>query len=167
MRTIRLILLSAGLVVLSAQLAQAQAPTAAASQGASEADKNKTMVRRYYDEVWNKMKLETTNELFQPPFQIEQMKDTVAAVHFGIPDIHFTVDELFAGEDGRVVATFTASGTHSAELFGVAPTGKKVSFSSIEIFRLKDGKIYEKQNADSRLLLMQQIGALCKQAAPK
>ncbi len=164
-RTAPAILLLSSLAFLSVQAAVAEDPPAQASPVASAVERNKATVRRFYDEVWNQMKLKSVDEIFVPPFQLEPMKDTVATVHFGIPDIHFAINEIFAAEGDRIVVTFTASGTHSAELFGVAPTGKKISFSSMEIFQFKDGKVEGKENADSRLLLMQQIGALCKQPA--
>jgi predicted ester cyclase len=164
-RTARAILTMLALAVLAIQSAGAGDSTA--KTGATAEERNKALVRRYYDEVWNQMKLATVDDLFVEPFRSEPMKNTVTAVHFGIPDIHFQIDEIFAGEGDRVVVTFTASGTHSAELFGVPGTGKQINFNGIEIFRFKDGKIYEKQNSDSRLLLMQQVGALCKPGGPK
>jgi steroid delta-isomerase-like uncharacterized protein len=164
-RTDCAILTVLALAVLAVRASGAGASPAQAAAGAEE--RNKALVRRFYDEVWNQMKLAAVDELFVSPFRSETMKDTVTAVHFGIPDIHFQVDEIFTGEGDRVVVTFTASGTHSAELFGIPGSGKRITFNGIEIFGFKDGKIYEKQNSDSRLLLMQEIGALCKQGAPK
>src|SRR5438270_13188064 len=133
-RTARALLASCSVLFLSAQYSRAAAPPAQASPGAIAAERNKATVRRFYDEVWNQMKLDAIDQIFVPPFGAEPLKDTVAAVHFGIPDIHFTIDEIFAGEGDRVVVSFTASGTHSAELFGMAPSGKKISFSGFEIF---------------------------------
>lgn len=46
-------------------------------------------------------------------------------------------------EDNKVTIRAQFTGTHSGETYGIKPTGKRISFEAIEIFRLKDGKIVE------------------------
>src|SRR5215210_336921 len=59
----------------------------------------------------------------------------------GLSDIEVTVDDLIAAGDRVAVAT-TTSGVHSGELFGVAPTGRRIAVTGIDMVRV-DGKIVE------------------------
>jgi serine/threonine protein kinase len=42
-----------------------------------------------------------------------------------------------------VVARLTYSGTHQGELFGIEPTGRRVSYVGVALFRIVDGRIAE------------------------
>ena len=56
------------------------------------------------------------------------------------PDWHNQIDELIA-EGDKVVARTTYSGTHEGRLFDVEPTGNRVTYVGVAIFRLSDGRI--------------------------
>ena len=60
----------------------------------------------------------------------------------GIPDLQVAIEAVVASPD-RIAASFVYSGTHGGPLFGIAPTGKRLRFTSCDIFRLQDGKIAE------------------------
>lgn len=60
----------------------------------------------------------------------------------GIPDLQVAIEAVVASPD-KFAASFVYSGTHNGPLFGVAPTGKRLRFTSCDIFRLQDGKIAE------------------------
>ena len=51
-------------------------------------------------------------------------------------------------------------GTHSGEFMGVAPTGRRVTMSGIDIVRVAGGKIVEFWYGEHLLELMQQLGVL-------
>ena len=46
-------------------------------------------------------------------------------------------------EDNKVTIRAKFTGTHSADFYDVKPTGKRISFEALEIFRMADGKIVE------------------------
>jgi len=46
-------------------------------------------------------------------------------------------------EGNRVTARVTMRSTHSGELQGIAPTGKRVEVRAIDMFRIENGKIVE------------------------
>jgi predicted ester cyclase len=46
-------------------------------------------------------------------------------------------------ENDRVAASFAYEGTHQGLYYGVAPTGKRLFFTSCDIFRVADGQIIE------------------------
>jgi predicted ester cyclase len=73
------------------------------------------------------------------------------------PDWHSDV-ELLIGEGDIVVERFTASGSHRGEIFGVAPSGRSISLSGINIFRVRDGRIVERWGRLDELGLFRQLG---------
>jgi predicted ester cyclase len=58
-----------------------------------------------------------------------------------------------------VVDRWTFSGTHSGEFMGAPATGKRVTVSGIDIFRVADGRLAELWQSWDQLGMMQQIGA--------
>lgn len=60
----------------------------------------------------------------------------------GIPDLAVSIEALVAAPD-KVAASFVYTGTHLGTYFGVAPTGRKLRFTSCDIFAVRDGKIVE------------------------
>ncbi len=74
------------------------------------------------------------------------------------PDMHLSVEFLVTEAD-MVVARWTIRGTHQGAWGGVRPTGKKISFAGVNIFRIAEGKVAEIWNHRDDLGLMQQLGA--------
>jgi predicted ester cyclase len=66
------------------------------------------------------------------------------------------IDELVADGDRVAVAT-TFTGTHSGELMGMAPTGRTVSVTGIDIVRVADGQIVEHRGLTDIVGLMRQL----------
>ena len=63
--------------------------------------------------------------------------------------------------DGDMVAARVVfRGTHRGELQGIPATGKEVAFTSIEVNRLRDGKVEAHWVEIDLLGLMQQLGAI-------
>ena len=76
-----------------------------------------------------------------------------------IPDLRVVVEDIIA-EGDKVAVRYTLEGTHEGELFGVPPTGKRVSIKSISVERVSDGKIIEHWRVTDSLDMMQQLGAI-------
>jgi steroid delta-isomerase-like uncharacterized protein len=68
--------------------------------------------------------------------------DFFAARLVGIPDLQVAVEAVVASPE-KVAASFVYTGTHGGTLFGVAPTGRRLRFSSCDIFALRNGLIVE------------------------
>jgi steroid delta-isomerase-like uncharacterized protein len=135
-----------------------------------ETDRNKAVVRRFVEEVQNQKNLDAFDELNAPEFvnlsappgvpsDREGGKMFLAGFLNAFPDSQVTVDDMIA-EGDRVVTKKTFSGTHTAELNGIPPTGKRVSITYVDILRLRDGKIIEHWLSMDQLNFMQQLGAL-------
>ncbi|MEQ5841469.1 ester cyclase [Paraburkholderia acidicola] len=60
----------------------------------------------------------------------------------GLPDLNVTIETTVIDGD-KCAASFVYEGTHEGIFFGVAPTGKKLRFTSCDIFRVADGLIVE------------------------
>jgi steroid delta-isomerase-like uncharacterized protein len=59
-----------------------------------------------------------------------------------LPDLKVTIQTTVAEED-RVAASFVFEGRHEGVYYGVEPTGKRLWFTSCDIFRVADGRIAE------------------------
>jgi steroid delta-isomerase-like uncharacterized protein len=130
---------------------------------------NKAVVRRLYEEVWNKRRVELVDELMSPSHAMhnnhvpdscigpEAYKREVARFMTGFPDLHFTVEDMLA-ENDKVAVGWTISGTHKGEFRGISPTGRKVSVEGITINHIADGKIMDSYISVDYLGLMQQLG---------
>ena len=132
-------------------------------------EQNKAAIRRFYDEVWNKGNLEFADEFFAddyvrhdlrsgtaPPGP-EGQKMVASLFRTAFPDVRLVIDFMVA-EGDMVVARWTIDGTHQGVWAGVAPTGKRVSFTGVNIYRFADGKVAEIWNYRDDLGLMQQLG---------
>jgi steroid delta-isomerase-like uncharacterized protein len=77
----------------------------------------------------------------------------------GMPDLTLKVDDL-AGDGDRVAARWSASGTHTAEMFGIPPTGNRLDIHGISFFRFADGKIVDDWVEENTLSVLQQLGVV-------
>jgi predicted ester cyclase len=75
------------------------------------------------------------------------------------PDWHSDLDALYA-EDDIVVERFTASGTHTGEIFGLPASKTVCSLGGINIFRVHDGKIVERWGRVDELGMLRQLGVV-------
>src|SRR5215471_2820545 len=102
---------------------------------------NKSLVCRYYEALWNRWDLSLADELigegitFRGSLGVtvqgrEGFLDYMRAVRRAFPDFYNRIEELVA-EGDKVVARVTYTGTHQGELFGVGPTGKRVTYEGV------------------------------------
>ena len=90
------------------------------------------------------------------PPGVEGVKQFFATFRDAFPDVSVEIDEIVAdGERVAVATTFT--GTHEGELMGVAPTGRRVAVTGIDIVRVADGKIAEHRGLTDIAGLMRQL----------
>jgi len=75
----------------------------------------------------------------------------------GIPDFSYTPKMIIA--EGDIVMMYsTTTGTHLGEWLGSAPTGNRLNYDVVDIFRLEDGKIAEHWDVADTLKLFTQVG---------
>jgi predicted ester cyclase len=80
-------------------------------------------------------------------------------VRSAFPDI--TVNPAFTVADGRYVVNHSiVKASHQGAWFGVAATGKHVTRSAIEIYRIADGRIAKQWLNEDWSSVLQQLGLL-------
>ena len=129
---------------------------------------NKALLQRVFEEGCNKHNLALFDELipdcvYRGPgvgeLRGEAYRQFLASVHAAFPDGHWTIEDQVA-EGDKVVTRWRFTGTHQAEIMGLAPTGKQTTISGVLIDRIVEGKIVEEWEEYDTLGMMQQLGAM-------
>lgn len=132
--------------------------------------RNKTLVRRYLEEVFNTGNVEGLNDYISPDYVeiyentrhsigLEGAKEHVLGVRRAFPDLHVTVEQQI-GEGDWVVTRITARGTHQGAWLGMKPTGKPVEFTGVNIDKVDEGRIVEHGGAANLFGPLLKIGAI-------
>jgi steroid delta-isomerase-like uncharacterized protein len=90
------------------------------------------------------------------PAGVEGVTRWFGLVRDAFPDAEVTIDELVADGDRAAVAT-TISGTHTGELMGMPPTGRRVAVAGIDLVRVEHGRIVEHRGLTDTVGLMRQL----------
>jgi steroid delta-isomerase-like uncharacterized protein len=129
---------------------------------------NKAIVRRLYEEVWNKRRLKVVDELISPSHALidpivstsqvgpELYKRRVVELTTSFPDLRFTIEDMIA-EKGKVVVCWVISDTHKGGFMDVAAIGKTLSVEGVTIHYITNGKILDSCARWDALGLMRQI----------
>ena len=117
------------------------------------ASKNKTLMRRIYDEMWNGRNPALAVEIFTRPEGVERF---VSQFLLSFPDLQHTVEAMIA-EGDQVAVRFSAQGTHTGQWMDFAPTGKSIRYSGVTLARVEGGKIIEHQTWWDKAGLMEQV----------
>jgi len=73
------------------------------------------------------------------------------------PDFHETVEDIIA-EGDKVWTRSTVTGTHKGEYRGLPSTGKKITFTVVDIWRIVNGKVVEKVGVYDQLDFYKELG---------
>jgi predicted ester cyclase len=130
---------------------------------------NKTVYRRFIQEVFNEAKFDNLSDLLAPSYEIkdappgtppgaEGVRQVVTMFHAGFPDMQITLDEVIA-EGDTVAARSTLKGTHRGEIFGLKPTGKQVTMTSLTLVHIVEGKLTASWVKNDTMSLLQQLSA--------
>jgi steroid delta-isomerase-like uncharacterized protein len=134
-------------------------------------EQNKTIVRRLFEELWNKGNLPVADELIAPTYTHhdaatsdvgrgpESEKKRVTMYRTAFADFRLTIEDIIA-EGETVMARWSCRGTHKGDLNGIAPTGKQFAISGVTVARVANGKIVEGWVNWDALSLMQQLGVV-------
>lgn len=130
---------------------------------------NVALVRRLYEQVWSEGHLEVVDEIFaahhvrhdlRSPDTAsgpEEQAQVAAMFRAALPDLVVEPDLMLC--DGEMVtARWTAAGTHTGAWGTVQPTGKRVVFDGVTIFRFDGGRVVEMWVHRDDLALLQQVG---------
>jgi steroid delta-isomerase-like uncharacterized protein len=129
----------------------------------------KAVVRRNTEEVQSRGNFEVFEQLFADDFidhtpQPGRTPDKDGArqlyriLRAAFPDFRAEIHWQIA--DGDHVTTYkTYHGTHKGEFLGVARTNRQIQFETVDVMRVREGKIAEHWGVANLFSLMQQLGA--------
>jgi steroid delta-isomerase-like uncharacterized protein len=140
------------------------------ASNASDVSGNKALSIRFNEEVKNRHRLASIDELLRPEFVNHSPIPGFASTREGVkeffshfidafPDLSCTVHDMIA-EGDRVVDRFTLAGTHRGAFMGIPATGRRVSFDGMHIFSFEKARIVGHWNVLDLLSLMTQLGAI-------
>ena len=89
----------------------------------------------------------------------EGIKELIGGMRATFPDLKITISDMIA-DGSRVVARWTATGTHQGEFMDIPATGNRLTVTGINIDRIEGGKIVEHWEQFDAMGMMQQMGAL-------
>jgi len=131
---------------------------------------NKAVVRRAYEELWNRRNVALADELVAEDFLNhaappgrqrgrEGLKDVIRMFDAAFPDFRYEVADVVA-EGDRVAVRDVFRGTHEGDFMGIPATGNRVAIQAIHIYRLEGGRLAEHWVARDDLGMMRQLGVV-------
>ena len=134
---------------------------------------NVALVRRWFEEVWNKGRAEAIEEMFDEEGVAHGLADESGAelrgpAHFrafhgrfreAFPGVEVVVEDAIS-EGDRVAARCTVRARHEGDSLGFAATRRPVEFTGMTFARVRGGKIVEAWNNFDFMALFVQIGAV-------
>ena len=133
-------------------------------------EENGALVERFWQEIWSPASDAAIAELVADD-ELHHWgigDDTVGHTEFAnraqalltaFPDLTVQVEQTIA-EGDLVASRWTATATHQGEWVGIAPTGKSVTYTGINVFRFACGQIAESWGEADHLGLLRQLGGL-------
>jgi predicted ester cyclase len=136
------------------------------------AEENKALADRFHMDVFQGENLNVADEILSPDFVWhgalgpgedqrgpEGTKEVASAVIGAFPDRRITHEDIIA-EGDKVLIRWSLSGTHQGELMGIPATGRRVTVTGFDLFRIEGGKIVEMWQEADQLGMMQQLGVV-------
>ena len=147
-------------------------------------EENKAIIRRFWEEAWNKGDLDVIDELYAPDHVLraewqnpalggaktevgtDVAKRVIKMWRSALPDFHVVIDRQVA-EGDKVMTQHTSTGTNLGKLMGIfPPTGKAGTVTGMTINRLRSGKIVETWTQWDSLGTMQAFGIIPRMPPP-
>jgi len=129
----------------------------------------KAVVRRNTEEVQSRGNFDVFEELFAVDFVDHTPQPNCTPDRDAARSLYSTLRAAFAdfhaeihwqAADGELVTTYkTYHGTHQGTFLGLAPTGRSIYFETVDVMRVRHGKITEHWGVANLFSLMQQLGA--------
>jgi steroid delta-isomerase-like uncharacterized protein len=141
------------------------------------AEDNKAIVRRAYLDGMNRKDMSVIRATFAPDYVnhfpagqgdvrgIDDFTKVLGEFLDAFDDLTFSVDDIL-GEGERVALRWSAVGKHTGDYRGIPPTvvipatGRVISMSATDIYRVVNGRIIEEWNSLDGFDIMRQMGHL-------
>ncbi len=138
-------------------------------------EQNKAVARRHFEDVWNKCDMNAADAIYAPDYvqysygptdqEIRGREDIKKYVAKGCSTnqaYRYTIQDMIA-EGDKVVTRWSLAMKHTDTIMGIAPTGKELTMTGIDIARIVAGRIVENWHAVNVLDLLYEVGALPKE----
>lgn len=134
----------------------------------SALEKNKKLVETLCMTVFQKHDFSRLDEIMRDDY-FQHNEDTPQGkagfkqffeqIFKAMPDFNYTIKKIVA-EGDTVMMYSTTTATHLGEWLGNPPTGNKLNFDVVDIFRIENGKIAEHWDVADTLKLFTQVGKI-------
>jgi len=129
-----------------------------------------SLVRALFEQAFNQGELALVDKLVSTispthipgwgmPANRLGLKQMIANLRAGFPDLHCTVDDEIEGES-KTAAIWTLRGTHQSSFLGNQATGRKVEVQGFIFARTGEGQIVENWILIDQMTMLQQIGVV-------
>lgn len=131
-------------------------------------------IRQWVDEAWNRGDFSSADAMYAPGYILHNpdgpvegpaaLAAFIASYRTAFPDLTMTIEEMVASGD-RVAWRFTVRGTQHGELYGTAPTGKRVIVAG-SVFSHFEGDFWAEDDANFDALgMLVQLGVVSLEPA--
>lgn len=114
---------------------------------------NKTIIRQYVERIENTGEVSNIREFISEdyteiyegqryPIGVQGAIDHILGIRRVFPDLILTIENQVS-EGEWVVTVYSVTGTFQDEWLGIKPTGKPITFTGVNVDRIRDGKIIE------------------------
>lgn len=139
------------MLLIPGGVGHAQDATPAASPAAcptTTEEENAAIARRWHEDVVNAHDLSVLDEILAPTAALDSAtfaenpgpQQVLGALFTGFPDVEQTIMAVIA-QDDLVAIRYRTTGTHAGEFQGFAPTGKTITWTGTNIYRIECGRI--------------------------
>lgn len=141
-------------------------------------EENKAIVHRYFMEAWGQGNTALVEEVVAPDAVFHDMVrqglppgragvlESMRTFQQGFSDMTYHIYDMIA-EGDLVSFRFTSEGTHTGDLQGVPPTGRRETVHGMVLVRMRDGQIVEGWMEMDLMGLLQRLRVLPKGGMPR
>jgi steroid delta-isomerase-like uncharacterized protein len=130
----------------------------------------RAIARRFTEDLWDRGDMAVADEIIAPDFVdhdpvpgqgpgLYGYREMLGAFRAAFPDLRVRNEDVIA-EGDKVVARWTARGTHGGALMNIPPTGKHITLKGVDILRIEGGKIVERWGEFDALGMLHQLGVI-------
>jgi predicted ester cyclase len=134
-----------------------------------EVEANIELAREYTRRVFNAHNPDLASEFVTPDVRwhggtlgtvegVDNLLGLLRGFIGALPDLNAREQDIVAAGD-TVAIRFVVEATHNGDLLGIAPTGRKVRWDAVDVYKFRDGKISEEWAADDMAAILHAVGA--------
>ena len=113
--------------------------------------RNVNLIDRFYHDMWNRFDKSIFPEILSDDLQFRgslgqekrgyaEFGEYVDFIQRAFPDFHNRIEDVVS-EGDRSFARLTYTGTHRGEVFGIAPTGRRIEYAGAALFSFREDRI--------------------------